>query len=165
MQVEASQVQANALHKVLGMCGPLLLVMAPLHSVATSQEPTSKEGKAVGELFQVLHHKDHLRKNGGWNFELFDKTQIQPVIEELERIASARIPASANEVQRAKLSLAAKLVIHRTIADIDAHYAQEKFDPMKFRPGTTMEIFGSGSLFEKVMRHQRLLDNYTSVLQ
>jgi hypothetical protein len=160
MKVDACQGRANALNKILGKCGTLLLLMAPVHSVATSQEPTSKEGKAVGELFQVLHHKDHLRKNGGWNFDLFDKTQLQPVIEELERIASARIPASANDVQRAKLSLAAKLVIHRTIADINAHYAQEKrFDPMKFRPGTTMEIFGSGSLFEKVMRQQRLLDN------
>lgn len=75
------------------------------------------------------------------------------------RIASARIPTSANDVQRAKLSLAAKLVIHRTIADINAHYVQEKYDPMKCRPGTTMEIFSSGFLFEKVMRQQRLLDN------
>lgn len=142
----------------------VILLALSSQSVAMGQEPTSKESKAVRELFQILSQKDALTKttisHGRLpNFELFDKTSLLPVIKKLKLIADTRIPPKTSSATRVKLQLAAKFDIHRTIAEISECFAAERYIPHRFGPGSNMEIFGSGSLFEKVMRQQGLLAN------
>ncbi len=95
--------------------------------------------------------------------KLFDFGRLPQIIQELEQVASKRVPSNATDSQREKLKVAAKLDIRHTVSKYCASYAEggpAKLEKVRTaQNGGELDVFGSGSLFEKVLRQQGLLDN------
>ena len=115
------------------------------------------------EIFEkicvIIHKKKELVQIGDdEKIELIDSLHLRPAIEQLWDNAANRIPFHASASQREKLRLAAVIDVHRTIAELRESFAKgtvpERFEVA--RRNGKVDIFDSGSLFNKVMRQQGL---------
>ena len=83
--------------------------------------------------------------------------EIQSTTQLLRQNAEMRIPLGAKEVQRAKLERAAQIDIRRAIIDIRRCCATKQRAQVRDISYTSkFDIFGEGSLFDKVMRQEGL---------
>lgn len=116
------------------------------------------------KILTFVEERDILNRSGHYKKAemtvLIDRSLCN-FAEQLESIAIKRIPSCASEAQRTKLRLAAKIDARRTIAEIGENYGHGNRglpDRIKrWERKADVEIFGSESLFVKVMRQQGFL--------
>lgn len=118
----------------------------------------------TNEFFNTIYRTESLSISGDVErAKYYEQTRLQPLVKRLQQNAHIRIPFDATPEQREKLQDAATVDIRHSISELRASYKDgiprlpERLQ--KAKDAGELDIFGTGSLFEKVMRQQGLLAN------
>lgn len=114
----------------------------------------------ISDLVNAIYSLQSLSEDSA-KFNIYVQHHFQPLLAKLKQQAEKRIPIQATPSQRSKLDTAATLDIKYLVSALrDGLTGTEGFPtlPDQFlNEATTRDVFGAGSLFQKVMRQQALL--------